>query len=545
MGTAGAETLCLSYDTDANYSTSNNTSAVINFPTAGSTGTLALTSQIPTSLPASDVYAWAKAATKPSYTASEVGALASNSTGFTPSSPRDFANGTLITTDINYAVSGGDAFLLVIFADGYGNGRYLTLANGYIYNNTIINYGVTNMSTRIGSIIAQNVGGKLCFWFTRQGYWQSFGCACYRSSAGDYSTNHVVSVTNSADPNGTKRVDLCTNILNSAFTSEIPSVPTKVSQLTNDSGFITSAPLANYVARSNGSFTSLPQFANDDVPYFLGIEAFTSGGAIKWATKAGVKSALGVPTDTTQLTNNAGFVTAAGALARNGWWVYNSGQNVDNAYVGAEFVYTTHGAPVTGTLLHVAGAGAQSEGYPWQMIVAYGSGNVYIRHKNGDVGTWGAWRRLRYADEAVSWSGGQISASGVAYANSSSEIGWVAGFGSTGYLKLTGGRTSGKTGLLDMVSDTWVLEGANSSSGYNKWLYHGKLATNRFQCGTASVSGGGTISFSPAFAGTPVVTANVVSTGSRTLYISAVSASGFTYNVNGACTLHWMAYYNA
>ena len=40
----------------------------------------ALKTEIPTTLPASDVYAWAKASTKPTYTASEVGALASNGT---------------------------------------------------------------------------------------------------------------------------------------------------------------------------------------------------------------------------------------------------------------------------------------------------------------------------------------------------------------------------------------------------------------------------------------------------------------------------------
>lgn len=39
---------------------------------------VATVSDIPTTLPASDVYAWAKAATKPTYTASEVGAAASN-----------------------------------------------------------------------------------------------------------------------------------------------------------------------------------------------------------------------------------------------------------------------------------------------------------------------------------------------------------------------------------------------------------------------------------------------------------------------------------
>lgn len=50
----------------------------ITFPNA--TGTVALTSDIPTTLPASDVYSWAKASTKPTYTASEVGALASDTT---------------------------------------------------------------------------------------------------------------------------------------------------------------------------------------------------------------------------------------------------------------------------------------------------------------------------------------------------------------------------------------------------------------------------------------------------------------------------------
>ena len=46
--------------------------------TWGSWGKLALVSDIPSSLPASDVYSWAKASSKPSYTASEVGALPSS-----------------------------------------------------------------------------------------------------------------------------------------------------------------------------------------------------------------------------------------------------------------------------------------------------------------------------------------------------------------------------------------------------------------------------------------------------------------------------------
>lgn len=48
FGTVGGESLCLSYDTDSDYSTNTNNSKVLYFPSAGSDGTLALTSQIPT-----------------------------------------------------------------------------------------------------------------------------------------------------------------------------------------------------------------------------------------------------------------------------------------------------------------------------------------------------------------------------------------------------------------------------------------------------------------------------------------------------------------
>ena len=46
------------------------------------TGTIALTSDIPTTLPASDVYDWAKASTKPSYTFSEIGSKPTTISGY-------------------------------------------------------------------------------------------------------------------------------------------------------------------------------------------------------------------------------------------------------------------------------------------------------------------------------------------------------------------------------------------------------------------------------------------------------------------------------
>ena len=83
---------------------------------------------IPTSLPASDVYTWAKTASKPTYTASEVGALS--------------VNGGTVNGDVYMAYAGGGsksiAFMaessnaLYLYADAYGlkclfNNQYNTL----------------------------------------------------------------------------------------------------------------------------------------------------------------------------------------------------------------------------------------------------------------------------------------------------------------------------------------------------------------------------------------------------------------------------------
>lgn len=66
----GVEHLIFNYAPDANYSANKNeTTHVYLRPVEG---TIALTGDIPTSLPASDVYAWAKASSKPSYTWTEI-----------------------------------------------------------------------------------------------------------------------------------------------------------------------------------------------------------------------------------------------------------------------------------------------------------------------------------------------------------------------------------------------------------------------------------------------------------------------------------------
>lgn len=77
----GVEHLIFNYATDANYSANKNeTTHVYLRPVEG---TIALTSDIPTSLPASDVYAWAKDSSKPSYSWSEIGGRPTTLSSFT------------------------------------------------------------------------------------------------------------------------------------------------------------------------------------------------------------------------------------------------------------------------------------------------------------------------------------------------------------------------------------------------------------------------------------------------------------------------------
>ena len=77
----GVEHLIFNYAPDANYSANKNeTTHVYLRPVEG---TIALTGDIPTSLPASDVYAWAKASSKPSYSWSEIGGRPTTLSSFT------------------------------------------------------------------------------------------------------------------------------------------------------------------------------------------------------------------------------------------------------------------------------------------------------------------------------------------------------------------------------------------------------------------------------------------------------------------------------
>lgn len=154
-------------------------------------------------------------------------------------SSRDFADGTLITTNIDYSHTEGDSFLLEIKGNMYGGGIPMdTKVQGYIYADTIINQSGYSTYSDLATIIAMNINGNLCFWFPRLWYWQGFSVKVIATGGGDITTvNRVISIDNSAEPVGTKQVKIAVYTLSTQ-------------SWVNNQGFLTSANLNGYVTQS-------------------------------------------------------------------------------------------------------------------------------------------------------------------------------------------------------------------------------------------------------------------------------------------------------
>lgn len=122
-------------------------------------------------------------------------------------SGRDFPDGTLIKTDIEFKVGVNNPFFLRIYGNGYGEGIINLEVQGYIYTGsatTIENVQIANVSANNYSannfsyIYIQSINEKLCFWFPRLGYWHGYNAYC-TFEYGDI-VNHVISITDVAKP---------------------------------------------------------------------------------------------------------------------------------------------------------------------------------------------------------------------------------------------------------------------------------------------------------------------------------------------------------
>jgi hypothetical protein len=141
-------------------------------------------------------------------------------------SDRDFPSGTLVQTNINYAVSSGDAFILEIRGNSYFNTiPFDVQIQGYIYSDTIIATGGYSNGKYIDGIRAINHNGNLCFWWPSGGYWEGFNVKVYAAFA-SFPTNRVTSITNSGLPTTAKQVNFAPvqSLHSGNFNSYAPSL---------------------------------------------------------------------------------------------------------------------------------------------------------------------------------------------------------------------------------------------------------------------------------------------------------------------------------
>ena len=157
------------------------------------TGTIALTKNIPTSLPASDVYDWAKASTKPSYSWSEInnkpstfppsdhnhnslaltGTLdlknSTNGIRFTSSDKTAYyvtniESGSVTLSGMNQASSGTRRTISVNFHDGgKGSGSWYVVATAKGSSSTFpeyVNVGITSISNSGFTISARKIASS-------------------------------------------------------------------------------------------------------------------------------------------------------------------------------------------------------------------------------------------------------------------------------------------------------------------------------------------------------------------------------------------------
>ena len=165
---------------------------------------------------------------------------------------RDFTNGTLIKTDIEFKVGVDNPFFLRIWGNGYNEGIINLEVQGYIYtgsattieNVEIVHPSANNYSTNNFSYIyIQSIDEKLCFWFPRLGYWHGYNAYCTLEY--DDIVNHVTSIDDLAKPNSPNELKV---IPNYAINSENISRQSVSSALT--AGSATSDGEGNNIANT-------------------------------------------------------------------------------------------------------------------------------------------------------------------------------------------------------------------------------------------------------------------------------------------------------
>lgn len=190
-----------------------------------------------------DIADWAKAATKPSYTASEVGAAASIHTH------GNITNAGDITT--NVAIANGDRLVINDESEGKLNNSSITFGTKttqYLANNgTWKDLTTISNSSGVGQGIVAAYVNKVILEASTES--PTFAQNTLTLTGTATTIKKVVTPTEDGDAANKKYVDDAVAGL---------TVPTKVSDLTNDSGFITSAPVTSVNGQTGAVTLNIP-----------------------------------------------------------------------------------------------------------------------------------------------------------------------------------------------------------------------------------------------------------------------------------------------
>lgn len=117
-----------------------------------------------------------------------------------------------------------------------------------------------------------------------------------------------------------------------------------------------------------------------------------------------------------------------------GWWDSSETHNANDIKGNASvFAYSTHSnVPTSGVLTTFSGG---NYGYNWQMIKSYNWRGLYIRQRNGDNSTWSDWVRLLDEND-LTWS--NISNRPTKVSQFTNDSGYITSSGSCSYATSAG-----------------------------------------------------------------------------------------------------------
>ena len=225
------------------YFTSTDWSTITNKPSSytpsSHTHAKSQITDFPTSMPASDVYPWAKAANKPSYAWSEITDKPST---FTPAShTHNYAGSSSAggpATSLNYFKNTSTKDIGIDSADSNGIG-YVTGTKSILGVNDGALYRQVYSSAWLHEIYGDYVTGQIAVRSKNNGNFTSWRVVLDSTNYKTYCTPANIGASPSSHTHTKDNI------------TDFPTIPTKTSQLTNDSGFIT----GSYLPISGGTLT--------------------------------------------------------------------------------------------------------------------------------------------------------------------------------------------------------------------------------------------------------------------------------------------------